>query len=174
MTLDADDALIGERVLERLAAEYRRGADATVGSMLRTDKTADYPVCFERPRARRGGNVWQHLRSFRKWLFDAIPDEALRLDGEYVDLANDWAFMLPIVEMVANPVHVPEPLYLYEPSGVGKGTGRAAREEVIRRIVAKEPVETGPTVRHDLRPCTTVPGQRLLRQCCARMRRIGK
>ena len=93
--------------------------------------------------------MWQHLRSFRKRLFDAIPDEALRLDGEYVDLASDWAFMLPIVETADNPVHVPEPLYLYEPSGMGKGTGRAAREEVIRRIVANEPGESGPTVRHD-------------------------
>ncbi|MDE0174258.1 MAG: glycosyltransferase [Defluviicoccus sp.] len=141
VTLDADDALIGERVLERLAAEYRRGADVTAGSMLRTDKAVDYPVCFERPRERRGGNVWQHLRSFRKRLFDAIPDEALRLDGDYVDLASDWAFMLPIVEMAEHPVHIPEPLYLYEPSGVGKGAGRAAREEAIGRIVGKEPVD---------------------------------
>ena len=149
VTLDADDVLIGDRVLERLAAEYRRGADVTVGSMLRTDKAADYPVCFERPRECRGGNVWQHLRSFRKRLFGAIPDEALRLDGDYVDLANDWAFMLPIVEMAKNPVHIPEPLYLYEPSGTGKGAGQAAREEVIGRIVAKGPVEDGATLRHD-------------------------
>ena len=145
VTLDADDALIGDRVLERLAEEYEGGADVTVGSMLRTDKAAEYPVCFERPRERRGGNVWQHLRSFRKRLFDAIPDEALRLDGDYVDLASDWAFMLPIVEMAGNPVHIPEPLYLYEPSGVGKGAGRAAREETIRRIVAKELPEVGKT-----------------------------
>ena len=50
---------------------------------------------------------------------------------------TDWAFMLPIVEMAANPVHVPEPLYLYEPSGAGKGVGRAAREEIIGRIAAR-------------------------------------
>ena len=143
VTLDADDALIGDRVLERLAEEYRRGADVTVGSMLRTDKAAEYPVCFERPRGRRGGNVWQHLRSFRKRLFDAIPDEVLRIDGDYVDLASDWAFMLPIVEMAENPVHIREPLYLYEPSGVGKGIERAAREKTIGRIVASEPAEAG-------------------------------
>ena len=141
VTLDADDALIGDRVLERLAVAYGRGADATVGSMLRTDKATDYPVCFDRPRERRGGNVWQHLRSFRKRLFDAIPDDALRLDGEYVDLATDWAFMLPIVEMARDPVHIPEPLYLYEPSGIGKGSaGAAVRERIIARIVAKGPV----------------------------------
>ena len=151
VTLDADDALIGDRVLERLAVEYRRGADVTVGSMLRTDKAADYPVCFERPRGRRGGNVWQHLRSFRKGLFDAIPDESLRLDGDYAELASDWAFMLPIVEMAQNPVHIPDPLYLYEPSGTGKGAGRAAREEAICRIVANGPEEAGATTRHNSR-----------------------
>ena len=145
VTLDADDALIGDRVLERLAVEYERGADVTVGSMLRTDKAANYPVCFDRPRARRGGNVWQHLRSFRKRLFDVVPDEALRLDGDYVDIATDWAFMLPIVEMAAHPVHVVEPLYLYEPSGKGKGAGRADREATIARIVAKAPATPGHT-----------------------------
>ena len=137
VTLDADDALIGDGVLARLAAEYREGADATVGSMLRTDKTVSYPVCFDNPRRNRGGNVWQHLRSFRKRLFDAIPGEDLRLDGEYIDLANDWAYMLPIVEMAKHPVHIEEPLYLHEPSGTGKGADRAARDEVIARIVAK-------------------------------------
>ncbi len=50
VTLDADDAQIGNNVLERLAVEYESGADVTAGSMLRTDKAADYPVCFERPR----------------------------------------------------------------------------------------------------------------------------
>ena len=138
VTLDADDVLIGDEVLERLAAEYERGADVTVGSMLRTDKVANYPVCFDRPREHRGGNVWQHLRSFKKRLFDAIPDDALRLDGNYIDVPNDWAYMLPIVEMAEHPVHIAEPLYLYEPSGVGKGADRAARDEVIARIVAKD------------------------------------
>ena len=143
VTLDADDALIGDRVLERLAVEYGQGADVTVGSMLRTDKAAHYPACFDRPRECRGGNVWQHLRSFRKRLFDAVPEEALRLDGEYVDIASDWAFMLPIVEMAAHPVHITEPLYLYEPSGTGKGAGRADREATIARIVAGASAATG-------------------------------
>ena len=106
--------------------------------MLRTDKAKDYPVCFDRSRERRGGgNVWQHLRSFKKYLFDAIPDDALRLDGEYIDIPNDWAYMLPIVEMAEKPVHISEPLYLYEPSGVGKGNDREVREAIIARIVAK-------------------------------------
>jgi hypothetical protein len=137
ITLDADDALLGEGVLDRIAAAYDAGADVTVGSMLRTDKHAEYPVDFREPRRRRGGNVWQHLRTFRKGLFDAVPDDELRLDGEYIDLATDWAFMLPIIERAENPHWIREPLYLYEPSGVGKGADRERRERVIARIVAK-------------------------------------
>ena len=144
ITLDADDALIGDDVLLRLAAEYGSGADVTVGSMLRTDKAADYPVRFDRPREHRGGNVWQHLRSFRKCLFDAIPGDALRLDGEYIDLANDWAYMLPIVEMAENPVHIADALYLHEPSGTSKdAAGKLLRDAVIARIVAKGPLGHG-------------------------------
>ena len=138
VTLDADDALIGNEVLLRLAAEYERGADVTVGSMLRTDKATNYPVCFDRPHDHRGGNVWQHLRSFRKYLFDAIPDDALRLDGKYIELANDWAYMLPIVEMAKNPVHITEALYLHEPSETGRdAAGKVARDKTVARIVAK-------------------------------------
>jgi hypothetical protein len=137
ITLDLDDALIGPNVLERLEREYSSGADVTVGSMLRTDKKAHYPVVFQQPRKARGGNVWQHLRSFKKRLFDAIPDEDLRINGSYVDIAVDWSFMLPIVEMASKPVWIQEKLYFYEPSGMGKGSDRHLREAQVAAIVAK-------------------------------------
>lgn len=151
ITLDADDALLGKGALERVAQAYEAGADLTVGSMLRTDKHKMYPVQFENARTSRGGNVWQHLRTFKKYLFDAIPDESLRLDGAYVDLANDWAYMLPLVELASCPVWLREPLYLYEPSGVGKRSDRDIREATIARIVAKSPLTKKE------RPCLTKP-----------------
>ena len=49
ITLDADDALIGNHVLERVRAEYADGADATVGSMLRLDKEAFYHSELRQP-----------------------------------------------------------------------------------------------------------------------------
>ena len=88
LTLDADDALLGRQVLDRVRAEYEAGADATVGSMLRLDKEVVYPVNFQESRSWRS-NVWQHLRTFRKHLFDAIDVEDLKLDGAWTDLAND-------------------------------------------------------------------------------------
>ena len=68
ITLDADDALIGKHVLDRLGREYEDGADATVGSMLRLDKEANYPVNFENPRW-WDGNVWQQSSN--------VPEAAL-------------------------------------------------------------------------------------------------
>lgn len=137
VTLDLDDALIGPNVLDEVRRHYADGADVTVGSMLRTDKPCDYPVQFSSPRLHRGGNVWQHLRTFRKYLFDAIPDEALRSDGDYFELANDWAFMLPIIEMSRSPRYIQSPLYLHEPSGPRNDAVRREREQAIARLMAR-------------------------------------
>ncbi len=137
ITLDADDALIGEDVIERLDESYRSGADLSVGSMLRTDKCVQYPVTFSDPRSARGGNVWQHLRSFKKRLYDALPGDYLKIDGDWIPFAEDWAFMLPMVEMARKPVHIPEPLYFYEPTGNKDERTRTMREDLIHEIVSK-------------------------------------
>ena len=136
LTLDADDALAGRHVLNRVGSEYEDGADLTVGSMLRLDKEAQYPVDFEQPRS-WNSNVWQHLRTFKKYLFDAIDVEDLKLDGEWVDLANDWAFMVPMVEMARSPRCIREPLYIYEPAEAKRKEDRRQRDAVIARILGK-------------------------------------
>ena len=142
ITLDADDSLIGPHVLDRVAREYENGADVTVGSMLRLDKESVYPVNFDEPR-RWDSNVWQHLRTFRKYLFDSIEIDELQLDGEWIDLAADWAFMVPIIEMAKNPRYIPERLYRYDPAVPKNDTSRKARDEVIARILAKLPRSDG-------------------------------
>ncbi len=138
VTLDADDALIGEDVLARVRAEYHDGADVTVGSMLRLDKETPYPVNFGNPRS-WDSNVWQHLRTFKKRLFDAIAVEDLQIDGQWIDLATDWAFMVPIVEMAASPRHIPDRLYLYEPAVPKDDESRRERDAVVTRILDKSP-----------------------------------
>ena len=136
ITLDADDALIGEHVLERVRAEYEDGADATVGSMLRLDKEASYVPNFDNPR-RWDSNVWQHLRTFRKRLFDAIDVEDLMIDEQWIDVATDWAFMVPIIEMASTPRYISEPLYLYEPAEPKTEDVRRERDAIVARILAK-------------------------------------
>jgi len=127
--LDLDDALTDRDALSKVAEHHRAGADLTVGSMVRTDKKIRYPVNFSDPRANRGGNVWQHLRTFRKSLFDRIEPRDLKIDNEWVDLANDWAYMLPMVEMAKNPVWIRDALYLHEPS-----TCRPPEEKLARYL----------------------------------------
>ena len=107
-----------------------------MGSMLRLDKEAVYPADFKNPRS-RGSNVWQHLRSFRKYLMDAIDVKDLKLDGEWIDLANDWAYMVPMVEMACDPRYIPEPLYLYEPAAPRGQGHRERRDSIIARILRK-------------------------------------
>ena len=138
ITLDADDALTGNHVLERVRAEYDDGADATVGSMLRLDKDASYRVSFDNPRW-WDSSVWQHLRTFKKRLFDAIAVGDFKIDGEWINRAADWAFMIPIIEMAANPRFIPDRLYLYEPAVPKDECGRQERDYVIGRILSKTP-----------------------------------
>jgi ubiquinone/menaquinone biosynthesis C-methylase UbiE len=140
ITLDADDALIGTDVIIQLRKAYNEGADLTVGSMIRTDKWCDYKATFAEPRRARGGNVWQHLRSFRKFLFDAIPESYLKIGDTWIPYAEDWAFMIPMVEMAHHPVFIDKKLYFYEPTGKKDADTRVMREDIIGQIMRKAPL----------------------------------
>jgi hypothetical protein len=79
------------------------------------------------------------LVDYKKYLFDAIRLEDLQIDGQWIERANDWAFMLPMVEMAANPVFIEQLLYLYEPSKdkyLREGL-KAEKEHIIGMIVSK-------------------------------------
>ena len=68
----------------------------------------------------------------------AADGEDLKIDGEWIDLAADWAFMVPIVEMASSPRHIEEPLYLYEPAVPKDEGNRQERDSVISRILDKD------------------------------------
>jgi len=134
--LDADDALINTKVLRTLKKHYQKGTDLTVGSMLRTDKHKEYPINFD-ARNSRGGNVWQHLRSYKKYLFDDVPVDYFKIEGKWVPIAEDWAFMIPLSELAENPIHIIEPLYFYQPNKEKSDKTRRIRETVIQQIISK-------------------------------------
>ena len=136
LTPDADDALAGPKVLDRVKSEYESGADLTVGSMVRLDKEADYTVDFVEPRSWHS-NVWQHMRTFKKDLFDALDMKDFKLDGEWIDLATDSAYMVPLVEMAISPRHIPDILYMYEPAQPKSQGERHTRDSLISRILLK-------------------------------------
>jgi len=143
LLVDLDDCLIGNDILDIIKSHYDEGADLTVGSLLRTDKQKNYMVQFDNPRQNRGGNIWLHLRTFRKSLFDRVPDNMFRLEGEYVPVAQDWAFMLPMVELATHPVHIQQPLYLYEPQGDGRTEAENKwRLGIISKIFNKQSLKS--------------------------------
>ena len=143
ITLDMDDALIGNDVISTIRKYYSKGADLTVGSMIRTDKICDYPADFAGARYKRGGNVWQHVRTFRKYLFDSVPKSYFIIDNSWIQYADDWAFMLPMTEIAKNPKYVKKKCYFYEPTGSKSSETRAYRESIIKGIVEKPELKKG-------------------------------
>ena len=135
--LDADDALLGRHAVERICKAYRDGADLTVGSVVRTDKHVDYTVSLGEPRHNRGANVWQHLSTFQRALFDRLRDEDLKVDGAWIPYAEDWAVMVPLVEMASHPVWMRDKVYLYDPDLSRRSFSREDRERMIARICQK-------------------------------------
>jgi hypothetical protein len=112
--LDQDDALMSDHVVQRLLEESQRGADLINGTMFRPEKPVQlYPPTSENARRKGGGNVWAHLRAFRKSLFERVPKSYfLDEDGSWIDTATDYVTMLPMAEVALRPVHIDD-IYCY-------------------------------------------------------------
>jgi hypothetical protein len=89
----------------------------------------------------RGGNVWQHLRTYRKYIYDSVPKGYFKVDGDWVKHSEDWAFMIPIVELANNPVEIKQRIYFYEPSENKLERAVQDREMLIAKIMAKPSLE---------------------------------
>lgn len=144
--LDGDDALIGANVLRDVWNRYViSNADVTVGRVHQTYRLQPhyrYPVDFCNPR-KTGGNVWQHLKTFRKYLFDSLPLPYLKWEKSMSKLQNwqwyekcdDYALMVPIVEMSSNPMQMDRINYYYERDFQHKDDFRELKEACIRDIL---------------------------------------
>lgn len=136
--LDLDDALMDHSAVSRLREACQDGADVVLAAMFRPDKPYKlYHPDFTAPRENWGGDVWIHLRAFRKRLFDALPEEALQLDGSWIEHCTDYATMIPIVEMCARPTYIREYLYFHERSTPHTAELRREKDVLIRRILDK-------------------------------------
>lgn len=156
--LDADDALIGNKSLKNVYEKYTyNAADVVVGKMYRTDKlTAHYPYTpnFVNPRL-YGGNVWQHIRSFKKYLFDSLDFTDLKIPNAvqekedillskrfskqmvYPEHCWDFAYMVPIVEMAKNPMAINHFNVLHDRTTVNTPAIKAQKEAEIAILLSK-------------------------------------
>lgn len=136
--LDLDDALMDEDAAAILNRCREKGHDVVIGGMYRPDKPLKvYHPDFERPRQRYGGEVWVHLRAFTKGLFDRLPPDALILDGDWVSHCEDYAIMVPIVELASSPLYEPTYLYFHERSTPACEALRTEKDIIIRRLLSK-------------------------------------
>ena len=66
---------------------------------------------------RGGDNIWLHPKCFKRKLFDFIDIENdLKIDGSFVEVNTDFAFMLPMISKSKKNVFISEILYYFEPS----------------------------------------------------------
>lgn len=138
VTVDLDDALAHPAAIREVSEAGSRGHDVVLAAPFRPDVPVKvYTPDFSRPRQTYGGDVWIHLRAYRKRLFDTLPPAALELDGRPIDAQVDYATMIPIVERARSPIYLPKYRYWHERSTLLDEVGRRTRDRTILRILAK-------------------------------------
>lgn len=110
--LDGDDRFAHPHVLELLRQIYEDPmVDLTYGSY-RPDppdagclmaRPIPTDVCEKkggyRAWARGHGTAWNHLRTFRRRIFDAIPESHMKAQGRWLEGGADFAMMNPALEL---------------------------------------------------------------------------
>ncbi|WP_272023597.1 glycosyltransferase [Olleya namhaensis] len=157
--LDADDALIGKNVLKNVFEKYSYfDADVVIGKMYRTDKLHahyNYMPNFINPRL-YGGNVWQHIRSFKKYLYDSLGFEDLKIKNQqqktgdillsrrfsqkmvFPEHCIDYSYMVPIIEMSSNPMWINHFNILHDRTTINTPEVKIRKNEIIDEILLKK------------------------------------
>ncbi len=132
VVVDQDDALLGEDVIDRIAEAREQGADLLNGPMFRPDKPLQlYPVSYHAPRSSGGGNVWAHLRAFRKSLFEKVPKSAWN-EAPDTSILSDFLTMVPMAELARSPRYLDGP-YVYLHDRGAYSSERKRVEQAIKR-----------------------------------------
>jgi len=136
--LDLDDALIDNRIVSKLKTKVREGHDVIHGGMFRPNKPLKiYKAQYVNCRKKRGGDVWMHLRAFKKYLYEEIPEDELKINDEWIKDCTDFATMIPIVEKSSKPIFIPEYWYLHENSIERSLELNISRKKIIDQIINK-------------------------------------
>lgn len=141
--LDMDDALIHPSVVSKLKQKTADGHDLIQAGVFRPDKPLKQykPVYSSNIRHEYGNDSWSHLRSFKKALFDKIPESYFQINEKWIEECTDYATMIPLVELAAKPFFIDQFFYLHERSTISPNKKRKA--ELIKFIVEKKPICLG-------------------------------
>lgn len=140
ITLDMDDALLNRDALCMVRNEYLRGHDVVSSTSLKKGvRILPYEIDYNDARGEKVGDVWMHLRSFRKYLFDRIDENDFKENGHWIEIFNELTFMIPISEMSSDPIQIKAPLYLWEPRTKDDDSHRAADLHTISLMRLRNP-----------------------------------
>ena len=138
VVLDQDDALMHTHVVQQLKAACMEGADLINAPMFRPEKpTALYEVIYELPRQRGGGNVWSHLRAFRKRLFEQVPEQVWSMAPD-PDCLSDFLTMVSMTELARHPMFLDGP-YAYWHERLPYSDDRKMREATMKAWLFSQP-----------------------------------
>lgn len=142
--LDQDDAFLSKSCVSKIRSAAEHGNDVVLAAPFRPDAPLKlYQPNFENPRSSFGGDVWIHLRAFSKALYDQLDQSVYQVDGQWVEQCEDYATMIPIVELAKSPLFIPEYLCLHERSTFESDEFKMRRDNIIRQILCKEPWRPG-------------------------------
>lgn len=153
--VDGDDALIGSNVIQQIHNRYSYWqCDVIVGRLHQTYRIQPhyrYPVDFQNPR-KTGGNVWQHIKSFKKYLFDSVPlnyfihENSLPIKwrrDSWLETVDDFAMMVPIAELALKPLQMDIVNYYYERDFEHRNDDQELKEKLIGEILNKPALKSG-------------------------------
>jgi predicted O-methyltransferase YrrM len=160
--LDADDELLDDGIIGELAASYDEGFDV-VWTNYATDqgtRGTNGPLDpFLSPRQQR----WRssHLFSFRRALFEAVPESYLKdTDGRWFTAACDFAIAYPVLDQTRRWRFIPKDAYRYTMSnpashhnvhgavGVQQGSSMTSASSALQAMNAEAVLAKAPL------PCT--------------------
>lgn len=136
--LDGDDMLANRHALSVVAREHEAGAWVTYGSFRFFNGQKGFASPYETANYRQEPWRATHLKTTRAGLFQRIKKEDLFYDGDWVKIADDHAFMFPMLEM-AGPSRVKflsDILYIYDSSVMWEATATKADLQRQDEIVA--------------------------------------
>lgn len=109
-----------------------------MGEMFRPDKPLKlYHPDFDDPRSKWGDEVWIHLKSFRKRFLNSIPEDYFKIDGDWIPECNDYAIMIPIIEVSNDPIFTSMYYYWHQRTGTSGKDIKEYREKIIGEIINK-------------------------------------
>lgn len=157
--LDGDDRFAHPGVVGRLLDVYSdRLVDLTYGDYEPDPPDEGCPpITWVPPEAcakpggyrrwlRANKTPWNHLRTFRRRIFDAIPDSYMKMRGQWLDGGADYALMTPALELAGGRHFMfDEVLVLYtsdrpdaewrsKSEGIAKGRRYSASRRALKPI----------------------------------------